>query len=157
MTALLEAVGRATGLPLDVPVENVGDTGLGGPLAVSDLVLGSVAAQLAVARLLAGHLAPVRLDAAHVGLAVRSERYVRLGGRPVGMGFAPLSRFWPTADGWLRLHGNYPHHRAAVAAVLGSDDGTAVGTAAGRWEAEELESAVVAAGGAAAAVRTPGA
>ncbi len=155
MSALPAEVARGTGVPLDVPVEVAGDTGLGGPLAVPDLVLGSVAAQLAAARLLTSDAAPVRLDAAHVGLAVRSERYVRLAGRPVGMGFAPLSRFWRTADGWLRLHGNYPHHRAAAASVLGSEDVEAVATAAARWRAEELESAVVAAGGAAAAVRTP--
>ena len=66
------------------------------------------------------------------------------------MGFAPLSRFWRTADGWLRLHGNYPHHRAAALAVLGDD----VERAAARWRAVDLEAAVVAAGGAAAAVRT---
>jgi hypothetical protein len=85
-----------------------------------------------------------------VGLAFRSERFARLDGRPVGMGFAPLSRFWRTADGWLRLHGNYPHHRTAALAVLGDD----VESAAARWRAEDLEAAVVAAGGAAAAVRT---
>jgi crotonobetainyl-CoA:carnitine CoA-transferase CaiB-like acyl-CoA transferase len=85
-----------------------------------------------------------------VGLAFRSERFARLGGQPAGTGFAPLSRFWRTADGWLRLHGNYPHHRAAALAVLGDD----VEAAAARWRAEELETAVVAAGGAAAAVRT---
>ncbi|MGY2127878.1 CoA transferase [Blastococcus sp. SYSU DS0617] len=155
MSALVAAVARETGVPMDVPVEVHGETGLGGPLAVSGLVLGAVAAQLAAARVLTGDRAPVRLDAAHAGLAVRSERYARLGGRPVGMGFAPLSRFWRTADGWLRLHGNYPHHRAAAAAVLGSDDVDAVAAAASGWAAEELESAVVAAGGAAAAVRTP--
>lgn len=155
MSALLPAVARATGVPLDVPVEVAGETGLGGPLPVSGLVLDAVAAQLAAARLLTGDRAPIRLDAAHVALAVRSERYARLGVRPVGMGFALLSRFWRTADGWLRLHGNYPHHRAAAAAVLGSDDGEAVAAAAAGWAAEELESAVVAAGGAAAAVRTP--
>ncbi|MDT0274439.1 CoA transferase [Blastococcus goldschmidtiae] len=155
MSALRAAVAGATGVPLDVAVEVDGDTGLGGPLAVPDLVLGSVAAQLVAARLLTGKPAPVRLDAAHVGLAARSERYARLGGRPVGMGFAPLSRFWRTADGWLRLHGNYPHHRAAAASVLGSEEVGAVAAAARGWAAEELESAVVAAGGAAAAVRTP--
>jgi hypothetical protein len=152
---LLAEVTRATGVPLDVPVEVTRSSGLGGPLAVPDLVLGAVAAQLAAARVLTGDPGPVRLDAAHVGLAVRSERYVRLDGRPVGLGFAPLSRFWRTADGWLRLHGNYPHHRAAAAAVLGSDDVDAVAAAARAWTAEELEGAVVAAGGAAAAVRTP--
>ena len=155
MSALLEEVARATGVALDVPVTVEGDTGLGGPLAVPDLVLGAVAAQLGAARLLTGDPTPVRLDAAHVGLAVRSERHARLAGRPVGLGFAPLSRFWRTADGWLRLHGNYPHHRAAAASVLGSDDVAAVAAAAAGWTAEELESAVVAAGGAAAAVRTP--
>jgi crotonobetainyl-CoA:carnitine CoA-transferase CaiB-like acyl-CoA transferase len=155
VSSLLEAAARATGVPLDVPVDLTGDTGLGGPLAVPELVTGAVAAQLAAARRVTGDPSPVRLDAGHVGVAVRSERYARLQGRPVGMGFAPLSRFWRTADGWLRLHGNYAHHRAAAASVLGSDDVAAVATAAARWRAEELESAVVAAGGAAAAVRTP--
>lgn len=155
MTAFLGEVAAATGVPLDVPVDVVGDSGLGGPLAVPGLVLGAVAAQLAAVRLLTGDPTTVRLDAAHVGLAVRSERFVRLDGRPLGLGFAPLSRFWRTADGWLRLHGNYPHHRAAAASVLGSDDVDAVATAAAGWRAVELESAVVAAGGAAAAVRTP--
>ncbi len=154
MSVLLGEVARATGVPLEPPVEVVGDTGLGGPLAVPELALGAVTAQLAAARLLTGDRSPVRLDAAHVALAVRSERFVRLGGRPVGLGFAPLSRFWRTADGWLRLHGNYPHHRAAAASVLGSEDVDAVAAAAAGWAAEDLESAVVAAGGAAAAVRT---
>jgi crotonobetainyl-CoA:carnitine CoA-transferase CaiB-like acyl-CoA transferase len=128
-----------------------GSTGLAGPLAVPDLAVGSVAAQLLAARELTGApRTPVTLDARHIGLAFRSERFARLDGHPVGMGFAPLSRFWRTADGWLRLHGNYPHHRAAAIAVLGDDVATA---AAGR-RAEDLETAVVAAGGAAAAVRT---
>jgi hypothetical protein len=85
-----------------------------------------------------------------VGVAFRSERFARLDGRPAGPGFAPLSRFWRTADGWLRLHGNYPHHRAAALAVLGDD----VEAGAARWRAEDLETAVVTAGGAAAAVRS---
>ncbi|SDF60755.1 CoA-transferase family III [Blastococcus fimeti] len=154
MSALLAAVAAATGLPAGV-MELTGSPGLGGPLAADDLVTGAVAAQLHAARLLAGRDGPVRLDGPHVGLAVRSERYARLAGRPVGMGFAPLSRFWRTADGWLRLHGNYPHHRAAAASVLGSEDVDTVAAAAARWRAEELEAAVVAAGGAAAAIRTP--
>jgi crotonobetainyl-CoA:carnitine CoA-transferase CaiB-like acyl-CoA transferase len=99
-----------------------------------------------------GPAEPVHLDAAHVGFAVRSERYARLAGEPMGAGFAPLSRFFRTADGWLRLHGNYPQHRAAAERVLGPGDPV---TAAARWPGEDLESAVVSAGGAAAAVRTP--
>jgi crotonobetainyl-CoA:carnitine CoA-transferase CaiB-like acyl-CoA transferase len=109
-----------------------------------------VAAQLLAARELTGSSGRLTVDARHVGVAFRSERFARLDGQPVAMGFAPLSRFWRTADGWLRLHGNFPHHRAAALAVLGDD----VGSAAVRWRAEDLETAVVAAGGAAAAVRT---
>ncbi|MGY1637065.1 CoA transferase [Geodermatophilus sp. SYSU D00742] len=131
------------------PVRVSGRTGLAGPLPVPDLAVGAVAAQLLAARLLRGGSQPVAVDAAHVGLAFRSERYAAVGGRPVAPGFAPLSRFWRTADGWLRLHGNYPHHRDATLRVLGAEGGAA----AERWPGEELESAVVAAGGAAAAVR----
>jgi crotonobetainyl-CoA:carnitine CoA-transferase CaiB-like acyl-CoA transferase len=150
--ALVAEVRRAVGAGGVAPVLAVdGGTGLGGPLPVPGLAVGAVAAQLLAARDLVGApLGPLTLDARHVGLAFRSERFARLDGRPVGMGFAPLSRFWRTADGWLRLHGNYPHHRAAALAVLGDD----VETSAAAWRAEDLESAVVAAGGAAAAVRT---
>ncbi len=147
----VEAVRRAVGTGHETELRISGSTGLAGPLAVPGLALGAVAAQLLAAReLSAGPAGPLDLDAAHVGLAFRSERYVRVDGRPVGLGFAPLSRFWRTSDGWLRLHGNYPHHRAAALAVLGAD----VEAAALRWRAEDLETAVVDAGGAAAAVRT---
>jgi hypothetical protein len=36
--------------------------------------------------------------------------------------FAPLSRFWRTADGWLRLHANYPWHKERALRVLGCQD-----------------------------------
>ncbi|MGY1744242.1 CoA transferase [Blastococcus sp. SYSU D00695] len=141
-----------------VPAVTVrGDAGLAGPLAAGEASLAAVAAQLLAARELAGGTDPreagdpLELDARHVGLAVRSERYVRRAGAPVGTGFAPMSRFWRAADGWVRLHANYPHHRAAVLAVLGERDPDA---AAAALPATALEEAVVAAGGAAAAVRT---
>jgi len=148
--ALVAEVRRAAGGP-ETGFAVDGSTGLGGALAVPGLAVGAVAAQLLAAReLVGGPSGPLTVDARHVGLAFRSERLARLDGRPVGMGFAPLSRFWRTSDGWLRLHGNYPHHRAAALAVLGDD----VAQAAERWRAVDLEEAVVAAGGAAAAVRT---
>src|SRR4051812_5778917 len=147
LMAQLRAVLGDGALP-DVPLRITGRTGLDSPLPVGGLALGAVAAQLLAARAPAPQ--PLDLDAVHVGLAMRSERFVRLDGRPVGLGFAPLSRFWRTADGWLRLHGNYPHHRAAAIRVLGED----VESAAAGWKAEDLETAIVEAGGAAAAVRT---
>jgi crotonobetainyl-CoA:carnitine CoA-transferase CaiB-like acyl-CoA transferase len=156
---LLRRVWALLELPGAAPRPEVqGRTGLAGPLPVGDLVVGAVAAQLGAAAVLRGAPPPERLDAAHVGLAVRSERYVREGGRPVGPGFAPLSRFWRTGDGWLRLHANYPHHRAAALRVLGEDyrpDLDRVAAAVAGWPALALETAVVEAGGAAAVVRRP--
>jgi hypothetical protein len=60
-----------------------------------------------------------------------------------------------TSDGWIRLHTNAPHHRAAALRVLGVDvDRAAVEAAVARWTSEELEAAVVDAGGASAAMRS---
>jgi hypothetical protein len=62
---------------------------------------------------------------------------------------------YETADGWIRLHTNAPHHRAAALRVLGvAADKAAVSAAVSAWSAEHLEKDVVAAGGCAAAMRT---
>jgi hypothetical protein len=62
---------------------------------------------------------------------------------------------YQTADGWIRLHTNAPHHRDAALAVLGTRaDRDAVAKAVGRWQASALESAIVERQGCAAAMRT---
>lgn len=105
----------------------------------------------------------VRLDRRHIAVAARSERHSRLvgsAGRDEAPGtadlFAPLSRFWRTADGWLRLHANYPWHRERALGVLRptGEDVDAVGRAVGSWRATDLEEALVVGGGVAAAVRS---
>ncbi len=66
-----------------------------------------------------------------------------------------IAGVYPGADGWIRLHTNAPHHRAAVLHVLdcpGNKD--AVGAAVARYSIETLEEEVVAAGGCAAAMRS---
>src|SRR6476646_3165211 len=83
--------------------------------------------------------------------AFESERRLQAPGLEGVSGFAELSRFVQTADGWIRLHGNYPHHRAALLRVLGERDPSG---AARDWTALELEGAIFATGGCAAAVRT---
>ncbi len=77
---------------------------------------------LAAADLLAernGVPAPeVMVREASVATAFVSERHLRIDGRaPVA--FAPLSGFWRTADGWVRTHANYPHHRSRLLRSLG--------------------------------------
>ncbi|MET9930141.1 MULTISPECIES: CoA transferase [unclassified Streptomyces] len=131
-------------------------------LPVMDLARASVAAAGLAAVERAGLPGPVRVDDGAVATAFTSERHLRVDGRaPVS--FAPLSRFWRAADGRVRTHANYPHHRAALLAALGVPSGTpedgaveAVAAAIGERSAVEVETAVYGAGGLAVALRTPG-
>jgi hypothetical protein len=94
----------------------------------------------------------VELDPEHVAVAVRSERHLRLDGRSLA-GFAPLSRYWRAADGWVRTHANYPWHRQALLSALHTGPGM-VGEVIAELPAAEVEARVYAAGGLAVAVRT---
>ncbi|MET8133211.1 CoA transferase [Streptomyces sp. NPDC005251] len=114
------------------------------------------AAELGARRAGLARVPRVSLDDGAVATAFVSERHLRIDGRaPVN--FAPLSRFWRTADGWVRTHANYPHHRARLLDALGAADDATVedvaGVLAGR-SAREIEETVYAAGGLAVALRT---
>jgi hypothetical protein len=62
---------------------------------------------------------------------------------------------YQTQDGWIRLHTNAPHHKAAALSVLGCEPKRgAVEKAVGKWNAEKLESAIVQAKGCAAEMRS---
>jgi len=135
--------------------------GLPSRLPAGDAAIACVATALTTAAVLQRHrggLRPqVQLDAAHVATAIRSEAHLRVNGHSFGSGFAPLSRFWRAADGWVRTHGNYPWHQQALLQALGTTaDPDAVGSAISERPAEAVEADVVAAGGVAAAVRTAG-
>jgi crotonobetainyl-CoA:carnitine CoA-transferase CaiB-like acyl-CoA transferase len=156
--ALLEAwraLGGESPTQLDIDGETVFPDS---PFALGEIATAAIgvallaAAELAEAR--CGHRPKVALDARHASLAFISERLLR-SERELPPGFAALSRFAPTSDGHIRLHANYPHHRAALLEALGDpgDDGEALAAIRAR-EAVELEQGIVAAGGAAAAVRT---
>ncbi|WP_336322132.1 CoA transferase [Streptomyces lavendofoliae] len=147
--ALLERVshgGPPGGLPARLPVMELARA----TVAVCSLA----AAELAAVR--SGRPVPaVRVDDGAVATAFLSDRLVRVDGR-AWTAFAPLSRFWRAADGWVRTHANYPHHRERLLLALGLPDGAAADAVAGaiaERRAEEVEDAVYAAGGLAVAVR----
>ncbi|MES2185095.1 MAG: CoA transferase [Pseudomonadota bacterium] len=79
--------------------------------------------------------------------------------RPVGWQMPspwdPIAGDYAVRDGWVRLHTNAPHHRAAAERVLGrhADRQGMAGATAG-WTKLALETAVVGAGGCAAAMHT---
>ncbi|MFD6176800.1 MULTISPECIES: CoA transferase [unclassified Isoptericola] len=98
---------------------------LAATLPALDLALGSVAALCSAAGR-AGATGPLverGPSPARVAASFGSDRLLRLDGRPVA-GFAPLSGFFATGDGWVRTHANYPHHRARLLRLLGLPDGT---------------------------------
>ncbi|CCK31084.1 CoA-transferase [Streptomyces davaonensis JCM 4913] len=132
---------------------------LPGRLPVRDLARACVSAcalagaELGAVRAGLREVPEVRVDDGAVATAFVSERHLLINGRaPVT--FAPLSRFWRTADGWVRTHANYPHHRERLLSALGVPEAD-VERALAERSALDVEEAVYAAGGLAVAVRTP--
>lgn len=120
-------------------------------LPVARLAVAAVTAQLVAAQRLGGRRhGPLVLDGGHVAAAFTSERHYRREGGAGAVGFAPLSRFHRTADGWVRLHANYPHHARALHEALGPDPAARLL----ELTAQQAEDLVVASGGVGAAVRT---
>lgn len=67
----------------------------------------------------------------------------------------PIAGDYRTKDGWIKLHTNLPHHRAAACKALGvAPDPNAVGAAVAAWNGNDLETAIVEAGGVAAFMRS---
>jgi hypothetical protein len=160
---VLARLWRALGGPAEDAALEVADHGpvLSSALPVAELVAGAAgtallaAAELAAAR---GLPRPVpSLDLDHLAVAAASERHVRLDGAVVGAAFDPTSAFFAADGGWVRTHGNYEHHRAALLHALGVADPGRLASAIAARTAEDVEQAVVAAGGCAAAVRSAGA
>lgn len=129
-------------------------------LPVAALAFGAVAAfadatdRVRIARGLPVSATPLRAD--RIAASFCGDRMLRLDGEPVS-GFAELSGFFAAADGWVRTHANYPHHRARLLAVLGlpeSADRTATARAIAGRDGDELEQAAARGGALVIRVRT---
>jgi len=148
---------------LDLVEDAAPPVGLDSKLDVSGLLADSVALatltiqQIQVARGLVSALPEVRLDGDRIATSAQSERHLRIDGRAPTL-WSPLSGFWRTGDGWVRTHGNYPHHADRLTHLLGLEPGSskeAVAAAIGSRGASELEDAAADAGPIVGAVRTP--
>ena len=147
LVSRVTAVERPGVLPSRLPVREFSGACVG--------VCALAAAELAARRTGGGEVPAVRVDDGAVATAFVSERHLRVDGR-AAESFAPLSRFWRTADGWVRTHANYPHHRARLLSALGAPkDPDAVAEVLAGRPAREVEETVTAAGGLAVALRTP--
>jgi hypothetical protein len=99
----------------------------------------------------------VTVDTRAAAVAFRSERYLRVDGVSP-QAWDELSGDYASGAGWVRLHCNYPNHRDAALRALGlppDANRAQVATEVVGLAAVEVEEAVVAAGGAAAALRLP--
>jgi crotonobetainyl-CoA:carnitine CoA-transferase CaiB-like acyl-CoA transferase len=98
----------------------------------------------------------VAVDMRHAVIECRSERYLRVNGEPPPPTWDSIAGVYRTGDRrFVRLHTNFPHHRAAICNVLSCEgQRDAVQAALLTWEGEAFETAAYAAGGVVALMRS---
>jgi crotonobetainyl-CoA:carnitine CoA-transferase CaiB-like acyl-CoA transferase len=127
----------------------IGETGVAAlaatGLAVSDLW-----------ELRTGRRQDVSVNARQATASLRSGHYMQMDDAAVSHERNTIMGVYPAKDGrWSYLHCNFPNHRAAALSVLGvPEDREAVRAAVSKWDALELEEAIIAAKGAGGMVRT---
>ncbi|WP_071674159.1 CoA transferase [Nioella nitratireducens] len=150
----MKEIAEAIGLSSDWSETGRGD--LPSVFRVSDLAAASMAAVgqgVAELRMALGHgAADISVDRRLAALWFSDSI------APQGWALPPawddLAGDYLAADGWIKLHTNAPHHRAAAIRALGCVESKEhVARAVAAWQAEELEAAVVAEGGVAAQMR----
>ncbi|MBL8588373.1 MAG: CoA transferase [Methylobacteriaceae bacterium] len=98
----------------------------------------------------------VAVDIRRAALEFRSERHLLVDGGPAPELWDALAGLYRCGDGrWVRLHTNFPHHRAGVVDLLGcADTRESVAAALGDRSAEAFEGAASARGLVVAAIRS---
>ena len=108
-------------------------------------------------KLRTGRSQEVGIDVRQATASLRSSRYMTMEDVSIAAERHPLMGVYPAKNGrWSYLHCNFPNHRAVALSVLGveKEDNDAVRKAVSKWEALELEEAIIAAGGAGGMVRS---
>ncbi|KAB2919764.1 MAG: CoA transferase [Hyphomicrobiaceae bacterium] len=108
-------------------------------------------------RLRTGRRQGVAVDMRHAAVEFRSERHMRLAGKPPVALWDKIAGVYRTRDGrWVRLHTNFPHHRDGMLKLLGcAYEREAVQAALMRWDGKAFETAAAEAGLVATMMRTP--
>ena len=123
------------------------------PLATA--VLGAVGlAASRIRELKTGKCPHVSLDTREAELAMASSSYLLVDAKPAKFR-DPFTGFYAAAEGeWVYLHGNFPHLRDGLLALLGvANDGAAVRAAVAKRRAEDIETEAIRRGLCAARVR----
>jgi crotonobetainyl-CoA:carnitine CoA-transferase CaiB-like acyl-CoA transferase len=103
-----------------------------------------------------GRRQEVAVDLRQAVASLRSGHYMSLGDRKVSAVRNSIMGVYPSRDGrWSYLHCNFPNHRAAALKVLGvAEDRDSVARAVAKWDAVDLEEAIIASKGAGGMART---
>jgi crotonobetainyl-CoA:carnitine CoA-transferase CaiB-like acyl-CoA transferase len=127
---------------------------VGASAQASIAAAGLAAAQIWKMR--SGQSQNVAVDMRHAVVECRSERYLRVDGKPPGPTWDVIAGVYKTRDGrFVRLHTNFRHHRDAVCKVLGCEpEREKVQAALMQWDAEAFETAAYAAGGVVSMMRS---
>jgi crotonobetainyl-CoA:carnitine CoA-transferase CaiB-like acyl-CoA transferase len=121
---------------------------------VSIAAAGLAAAQIWKWR--SGQSQDVAVDMRHAVVECRSERYLRVDGKPPGPAWDAIAGIYKTRDQrFVRLHTNFRHHRDAVCKVLNcKPERDEVQAALMQWDGEAFETAAYAGGGVVAMMRS---
>ncbi len=160
--AALAAIWREAGLP-EAALSAIGFSGRD-PVLPSSFAVGTAAAAsigaaaLAAAALLqsrGGRATNVSVALRDAALEFRSERYLRIDGQAPPSLWDAIAGLYRAADGWVRLHTNFPHHRDGVLKLLAcAPERSAVDQALAKWKAGAFDQGATAAGLAVAGLRS---
>jgi len=95
-----------------------------------------------------GQSQQVTVDMTHAAAECRSERYLRVEGKPPPPTWDPTAGIYTTRDKrFVRLHTNFKHHRTAVCNALGCEqEREKIQAALNQWDGEAFETAAYAGG-----------
>jgi crotonobetainyl-CoA:carnitine CoA-transferase CaiB-like acyl-CoA transferase len=116
--------------------------------AAQTSIAASGLAAAAIWKMRSGQSQTVTVDMRHAVVDCRSERYLLRDGKPPPPAWDSIAGIYKTGDGrFVRLHTNFPHHRAAVCKVLNcKPEREQVQAALMNWKAEDFETAAYADG-----------
>ena len=124
--------------------------------AAQDSIAAAGLAAAEIWRQRTGESQQVAVDMRHAVVECRSERYLRVDGKPPPPAWDKIAGVYRVKDNrFVRLHTNFPHHRDAVCKVLNCNaERDDVQAALSQWDGEAFETAAYAAGGVVALMRS---
>jgi crotonobetainyl-CoA:carnitine CoA-transferase CaiB-like acyl-CoA transferase len=160
LQTILPIAGFSNDRVREVEISDDGDPILPTPFRIGETSAAALAAVGLAAselwELRTGRRQQIAIDTRQATASLRSGHYMKLEGAPMSTERNTVMGVYPARNGrWSYLHCNFPNHREAALRVLGvPEDREAVRHAVAKWDALELEEAIIAAKGAGGMVRS---